>query len=188
MNDNKNIILGAGLAGLSAAYHGDSVIYEKGDVAGGTCISSKKDGYTVDLGIHVLHTRNAYVLNLLLDELYCKMRTQTRSAWIYSNKAMTKYPFQVNTFGLPATIVNQCIQGFKEAHAGKRLDAEFKNYEDWVYAMFGSGIADHFYLPYSEKFWTIPAREMTTDWLDVRVPVPSLEDVIEGSLKLNRKE
>jgi len=183
------IILGAGLAGLSAAYHSDGLVYEKEDTAGGTCRSVNRNGYTFDFGIHVLHTKNDYVLNLFIKKLGVSLYSKNRQAWIYSRGVFTKYPFQVNTYGLPDDIKRECVEGFKLAYAKrKKITGGFDNYEDWVYCNFGKGIAEHFYLPYSEKFWTIPAKRMGIDWLDVRVPIPKLRDVVEGSRRIIKKE
>lgn len=182
------IILGGGLAGLSAAYHTGGTVYEKEKEVGGTCRSPKVKGYTFDLDIHVLHTKNAYVLDLLIEKLKTPLRIQNRNAWIYSYDTFTKYPFQVNTYGLPDKVRQECVDGFRKASRNNQSKRRYKNYEEWVYYKFGKGIAEYFYLPYSEKFWTISPREMTTDWLDVRVPIPSLKDVIDGSLRLHKKE
>ncbi|MHC4621842.1 MAG: NAD(P)-binding protein, partial [Planctomycetota bacterium] len=99
------IILGAGLTGLSAAYHGGGKVCEKSDVSAGMCMSPHVDGYTFDLGIHVLHTRNEYVLKLLQQDLGLTLNRQRRSAWTYSYDTLTRYPFQANTFGLPVPVV-----------------------------------------------------------------------------------
>ena len=56
------IILGGGLAGLSAGYHSNGIIFEKNKTIGGHAISNSKNGFTFDEGIHVLHTKNQYVL------------------------------------------------------------------------------------------------------------------------------
>lgn len=182
----NTVILGAGLTGLSAAYHGNGVIFEKEREVGGTCRSLKIKGYVFDLGIHVLHTKNNYVLNLLAKDKKLGLKYKKRSAWIYSYCLLTKYPFQVNTFGLPKNIIRQCLAGFKNAI--KKPKRNYDNYKDWIYANFGKGIANNFYLPYSEKFWTVKARELTTDWLDVRVPRPRLEQVIAGATSIQREE
>jgi len=182
------IILGGGLAGLSAAYHSDGILYEKEKEVGGTCRSSKLKGYTFDFDIHVLHTKNDYVLDLFKKKLVVPLRVHRRGAWIYSFGTFTKYPFQVNTYGLPAKVKNKCVEEFKRYYLKKDKNKHYKNYEEWIYSKFGKGIAEFFYLPYSEKFWTIPAKEMTTDWLDVRVPVPTIEDVIKGSRRHHKKE
>lgn len=180
------VILGAGLAGLSAAYHAGGVIYEREQEIGGTCRSMRREGYVFDFGIHVLHTKNEYVLKLLSKNKKSDLENKKRSAWIYSHNVLTKYPFQANTFGLPKNIAKQCLVGFMDV-LGK-TNQNYDNYEDWVYAAFGKGIADHFYLPYSEKFWTAKAKELTCDWLDIRVPRPRLEHIIRGALSIQKEE
>jgi protoporphyrinogen oxidase len=176
----KPIILGGGLSGLSACYHGDGIIYEKSSQAGGQARSSDKDGFIFDEGIHVMHTKNKYILSLM-EKLDVDMETRQRNAWIMSNGVMTRYPFQANTYGLPENIVKDCVDGFIE---NKFVDSDkIKNYEDWVYYMFGQGIAEHFMIPYSQKFWGIDAKNITTDWVNVRHPKPSKEEVIKGSLE-----
>ncbi len=184
MNDRKTIILGGGLAGLSAAWHGGGTVYEKEHKCGGTCISPKVNGYTFDLGIHVLHTRDEYVLKLLGEDLKVDFLEQKREAKIYSFERLTQYPFQANTYGLPVAIVKDCLIGFVEAYSDRRANdhGDFANYEDWIIATFGEGVARHFMIPYSEKFWTVSPSDMTTDWLDVRIPMPSLDEVVEGAL------
>lgn len=179
------VILGAGLAGLSAAYHGGGTIYEKEKEIGGKCRSIRTEGYTFDFGIHVLHTKNDYVLNLLINKLKASFRIQRRRAWIYSYETLTRYPFQANTYGLPIKVVKDSLLGFIKVH--NKDDVNYDNYEDWIYATFGKGVAKHFLIPYSEKFWTVSPREMTTDWLDLRVPRPKLKEVLEGALTDQKK-
>lgn len=183
------IILGAGLTGLSAAYHGGGKIYEKSAQIGGNCISPRVKGYTFDLGIHVLHTKNEQVLNLLQSNLKLLLKDQERLAWIYSFDKLTRYPFQVNTFGLPIPIVEECLIGFIDARnkRGSGKDLPYRNYEEWIYAMFGKAIAEYFMIPYSRKFWTVSPKDMTIDWLDVRVPIPTINDVVRGALTDQKK-
>jgi protoporphyrinogen oxidase len=178
--EKKPIILGGGLSGLSACYHGDGVIYEKSSQAGGQASSNEKNGFIFDEGIHVMHTKNEYILSLM-EKLNVDMEIRERNAWIMSNGVMTRYPFQANTFGLPNDIIKDCVDGFIE---NKFVDGDnIKNYEDWIYYMFGKGIAEHFMIPYSQKFWGIDAKNLTTDWVNVRHPKPSNEEVIKGSLE-----
>jgi UDP-galactopyranose mutase len=178
---NKEIIiLGGGLSGLSACYHGQGTIYEKNIKPGGQASSSEEYGFIFDEGIHVMHTKNEYILNLM-EKLEVNMEIRERNAWIVSHGSMTRYPFQANTFGLPEGIVRDCVDGFIE---NKFIDSDtINNYEDWVYYMFGKGIAEHFMIPYSQKFWGIDAKNLTTDWVNVRHPKPSKEEVIKGSLE-----
>ena len=57
------IVLGAGLAGLSASYHlgHDCEVYEKNDYCGGHIYSHHINGFTWDEGPHVSFTKHEHV-------------------------------------------------------------------------------------------------------------------------------
>ena len=59
-------ILGAGLSGLSLAYHypGKSTIFEKLDKIGGTARTEEENGFYYDYGPHVSFTTDPYVISL----------------------------------------------------------------------------------------------------------------------------
>jgi UDP-galactopyranose mutase len=57
------------------------------------------------------------------------------------------------------------------------------NFEDFIYQVWGAGVAKHFAVPYNTKLWTVPLCEMETSWLGGRVPMPNLEEMIEGALE-----
>jgi protoporphyrinogen oxidase len=178
-NKDVPIILGGGLAGLSACYHGNGIVYEKDNNSGGHARSHAADGFIFDEGIHVLHTSNKYILNLM-EKIDAGLEIKERNAWIHSNGVLTRYPFQANTYGLPIDIVKECLLGFIENDFGE--SNQIKHYQDWVYYMFGKGIAEHFMIPYSKKFWGMDPKKLTTDWVNIRHPKPTLEEVINGAL------
>ncbi|MDB5958821.1 MAG: UDP-galactopyranose mutase, partial [Massilia sp.] len=60
---------------------------------------------------------------------------------------------------------------------------EVKNFEQFIYKVWGAGIAKHFAIPYNKKLWTVPLDQMETSWLGGRVPLPDLEQIIEGALE-----
>src|SRR3954454_10622160 len=69
--------------------------------------------------------------------------------------------------------------------AERRLSAHKgspKNFEEFIYKVWGRGIAKHFAIPYNQKLWAVPLEEMETSWLGGRVPLPNLEEMIEGAL------
>ena len=179
-NIKKPIILGGGLAGLSARYHSNGIIYEKNSFHGGHARSHNDNGFVFDEGIHVLHTKNKYILELL-KKIGANLQFRERDAWIVSHGAMTRYPFQANTYGLPTDIVKDCLIGFIENDFNQT--DKIKNYEDWTYYMLGKGIAEHFMIPYSKKFWGVDPKLLTTDWVNVRHPRPSLDEVITGAIQ-----
>lgn len=43
-------------------------------------------------------------------------------------------------------------------------------------------------IPYNSKFWTVPPEKLSCEWLEGFIPVPSLSQVIEGSIEDSRRE
>lgn len=189
------VVLGAGLAGLSAAYHlqetHDLFVLEREQRPGGLCRSVVKDGFTFDLTGHLLHLRRpeirALVENLIPEQRFVKI---DRKAFIHSHGTFTPYPFQVNTHGLPAEVVAECLLGFAEAMGNGAVspcEAEGISFAEWVMRTFGAGIARHFMIPYNEKLWLTDLQEVTCDWVSWSIPRPTLTEVVEGALGISRK-
>ena len=86
------------------------------------------------------------------------------------------------------SITDCCGDGVMEAASelGKRPladpSSEPRNFEEFIYKVWGAGIAKHFAIPYNKKIWAVPLTEMETSWLGGRVPLPDLEEMIEGAL------
>ena len=182
------IIIGAGMAGLSAGYHAelkhlDYELYEADGVVGGCCRTIKRDGFHFDYSGHLLHLKDPYFQGLVKELLADNLNIITRNAVIYSHSVFTRYPFQANLFGLPADVVKECLLEFVKAfHGNDDLPSKsYRTFYDWIVAKLGEGIGRHFMFPYNEKLWTVPTEEMTCDWLSDYVPKPNLEDVFNGA-------
>ena len=183
------VIIGGGLAGLSAAYHlreYEPSVFEKETVVGGLCRSFTQDGFTFDCTGHLVHLRNQYTKDLVARLLPGAFNTYERLSAIYSKSTTTPYPFQANTYGLPPEVIKECLMGFVESMHAEQNGGP-KNFHDWVLKTFGAGIAKHFMLPYNEKFWKQDLRTITSDWVSWSIPKPSLEEVINGALGLTNK-
>ena len=190
MNRKRVLILGAGLSGLSAAWHlkdkrFDSLVIEKEDEVGGLCRSKKAGGFTFDYDGHLLHFRHHYVFGLVRALLKDNLRKHDRSAWVYSHNRYLPYPFQANLHGLPSGVVKECLLGLMSASRNGRLKKS-GNFLEWIINAFGKGIARNFMIPYNSKFWTLPPQSLNCEWLDGFVPVPSFSQIIEGTLERSR--
>lgn len=58
-----------------------------------------------------------------------------------------------------------------------------ENFEEFIYRVWGAGIAKHFAIPYNRKLWGVPLTEMETSWLGGRVPMPDLAEMLDGALR-----
>ena len=61
-------------------------------------------------------------------------------------------------------------------------DGQHRNFEEFIYRVWGRGIAKHFAIPYNRKLWAVDLKEMETSWLGGRVPMPDLGEIIDGAL------
>ena len=152
----KITILGAGLAGLSTAYHlkKDYEIFESEAEAGGLCRTVKEKGYVIDYGPHLFFSKDKYVRRLLDRLLGNNLHELESSVSQYSFGNYLKYPYNVNLHGAPAEIIKDCISGYVDANY-KRDKKKPRNYHDWCLYNFGKGYSRHFMLPYAKKNWTV---------------------------------
>jgi len=171
-------ILGAGLSGLSAAYHlgGGYTVLEKEAEPGGLCRSVDVGGYVFDYAPHILFTRDGYARGLIQGLLGDNMLTHDRMAYIYMMGTYVKYPFEANLSPLPREVIDECIQGVVD-----REQIEPSNFMEWITSTFGEGIARHYMVPYNRKIWKHPLEEMNIDWVAGRVPSPSVEEMRRGA-------
>ena len=187
MNE-KVVILGAGLAGLSAGFHikNEVKIFDKENQVGGLARTDIIDGFIFDYDGHLLHFKSEYVKQLINELLPNLLFEHKRNAWIYSNQVYTKYPFQANTFGLPLQIVKKCILGMLKARPKVKAE-DNQNLYEWMLSSFGKGITKYFMYPYNYKFWTIPPEELIADWTVNFVPKVKIKSVLDGAFTLKTK-
>ncbi len=191
MPERHDVILGGGLAGLSAAYSLQSAgqdqwqVFERNDTPGGLARTMVVEGYRFDYGPHILFTIDAEIRELIQDLLGENFHAQDREAFIYhhAHDLYTRFPFQAHLHGLPTSIVADCLNGLVAAvESQARGEFEPANYLEWMRGFFGEGIADHLMIPYAKKIWTIEPELMDFSWIGRRVPTPNYQRIISGAL------
>lgn len=180
------VILGAGLAGLSASLHlpvdFDVHVFEREDEVGGVARSRRVSGFTFDYTGHLLHLRDQGVKDLVAKLLPDAFRRCDRRAVIYSHGTYIPYPFQANLHGLPAEIVAECLIGFVQSLMSDDKPEDSANFKEWCLRCFGKGISRHFMIPYNSKLYCRDLALMSAEWVSWSVPRPSLEQVVQGAL------
>ena len=187
----RDVILGAGLAGLTAAYTLQELgeegwqVYEREDRVGGHARSVEVDGYVFDFGPHILFAADPEIGALIQDLLGTNFTAQSREAFIYHHAygLYTRFPFQAHLHGLPTTLVLECLSDVVAA-LERRARGEFapRNYEEWMRGTFGDGIVDRLMIPYARKVWTVEPSEMDFTWIERRVPTPDVDRILAGAL------
>jgi protoporphyrinogen oxidase len=181
------VILGAGLTGLSAAYHlgAPSLVVEREGEVGGLARTHSEEGFTFDCTGHLLHLRDARVVSLVDALLPRAFARHERRALIYSKGVFTPYPFQANLHGLPLEVVKECVAGFVEAEIRRAAEGEPDigtiGFREWAESTFGTGIARHFLLPYNAKLWRADLDEIECGWVSWSIPRPTLREILDGA-------
>lgn len=188
------VILGAGLAGLSASMHlAESGVahrvFERDAAAGGHATTIEDAGYRFDRTGHLLHLRDDALRARITSWLGDSLLAIDRRSVVWSHGAATLYPFQANLHGLPPEVASECLLGYLRARDAERDGARDPStapappatFEEFVLRHFGEGIARHFMVPYNAKLWGVHPRDLSAAWTGRFVPVPRLEDVVAGA-------
>jgi UDP-galactopyranose mutase len=185
----KTIIIGAGITGISCAYHLKKpyIVFEKENIPGGLCRSEKAAGFTFDYSGHFFHVKNKEIYMLLQNVMKNNLVRIKRSAFVYSHNKYIPYPFQANLYNLPAKVRKDCLNSFLNKKEGTNIKPTDSFY-NWALSIFGSGITRHFMKPYNEKLWTVPAKDLTAEWVAPFVPQPDIEEVKYGATHRQNKE
>ncbi|MCU0783751.1 MAG: FAD-dependent oxidoreductase [Verrucomicrobia bacterium] len=195
MQTHPTLIIGAGLTGLSCAYHlgHDYLLVEKEDEPGGIVRTrNRHGGFLCDGTGHWLHLRNPAMQALVNKLLPGQLVEHERKAMVHLRGVFTPYPFQANTYGLPREVVLDCLLGLLKARHPEDFGlaapaAPPRNFRESVERLFGEGICKNFMAPYNEKLMAVKLEEISASYADRFIPRPSLEDVVKGTLGFSRE-
>lgn len=190
MIETDILILGAGPAGLSASYFlkgRRTILVEKEDRAGGLMKTDFYNHSYFDRTGHLLHLRSDELKRLIEVELGVPLIKIERNSRIFIHNVFTEYPFQVNLFGLPREVIAKCLRDFIMARI-ERKRGRYRTFRDFIYNEFGEGIAEEFLIPYNTKIWTVQPEAMSAGFCEKYIPVPAIEDVINGALGIIKRD
>ncbi len=186
------VILGAGLTGLSAAYHLEQKgffeyeLFEKEADVGGLCRSVHIDGYTFDYTGHLLHINDEYFHTFIAQYVgFENLNAIARRSYVYSQDRYTKYPYQINLKGLPTETMVECIDGFINRPKSRTKP---KTFAQWVDRSFGKGFGKHFFYPFDGKKFDYSVHRLSASWTGRFVPSTTLEQILKGALEETEDE
>ncbi|MBL7950722.1 MAG: FAD-dependent oxidoreductase [Flavobacteriales bacterium] len=185
-NEERILILGAGPTGLGAARQLDRIghknwqLLEASDRAGGLATSFVDEkGFTWDIGGHVQFSHYEYFDQAMLEFLGAEgWLHHQRESWVWIRDRFISYPFQNNIHRLPAEDLDKCLQGL--VAITKTPHPKPQNFQEWIHANFGAGLAEVFMEPYNFKVWAFPPASMNSKWVGERVAPTDLGRVLKN--------
>ena len=189
MKMNRIAIIGAGPAGLTAAYLltkgglTDVTIFEKDPTyVGGISRTETYKGYHFDIGGHRFFSKSKEVEDFWTEILGDDMLDRPRSSRIYYNKKFFGYPLvameALRKLGFWQSTL--CVLSYLKVKVSPIKEP--KNFEEWVINQFGKRLFNIFFKTYTEKVWGVPCNEISADWAAQRIKGLSLSSAIKNAV------
>jgi protoporphyrinogen oxidase len=193
VNQTSVAIIGAGPAGLTAAYLLSKkkvpvTVLEADPVyVGGLSRTVEYKGFHFDIGGHRFFSKSKEVEDLWTELLPDDMLERPRSSRIFYGGKFYSYPLKagealVNLGLLEAT---RCVLSYLKARWFPV--AEPRSFEDWVSNQFGQRLFNIFFKTYTEKVWGMSCKEISADWAAQRIKGLSLKTAILNALLPKKK-
>jgi protoporphyrinogen oxidase len=177
------VILGAGISGISTSYHLnqkdiENIVFEKDDDWGGLCGNFEIDGFRFDKAIHLSFTKDEHVKELFSKS--CEFISHKPLAYNYYEGCWLKHPAQNNLEPLNLDEKINIISDFVENENNKE---DIQNYEEWLKAQYGNYFSENFPIPYTRKYWTLDAKDLSITWVGNRMYQPNIKEVLKGAFE-----
>ena len=174
-----NVIIGAGISGLSAGHFldGECLILEKADVPGGLSGQYMAGGSVFDYGGHYFHFQNKAMVKEHVHAFH-PFRVFQRNSKIFMLQRFIPYSLQYHLAYLPARLRRIIL-----AEIGSNREIRAGNLEEFLQANFGEHLTGLFFTPFMGKFYGRPLSELLAGMDKGSIPVPRLEDVRRGAIE-----
>lgn len=188
--NNPTVILGAGLAGLSAGLvltraGRTALVLERDSAVGGLARTVVRGGFRFDLGGHRFFTKDKKVEAFLLELMGGEIAAVPRKSQILLAGKYFEYPLKpfnaVRGLGVSTTL--RILLDYAIERVGNRLRRpRIVSLEDWVVSRFGRTMFDIYFREYSEKVWGIDCRRICMEWVEQRIQGLSLGAAVKRAL------
>jgi len=190
---DRVIIIGAGPAGLTAAYalakEGRSriTVLEADRVVGGIARTAQYKGFRFDIGGHRFFTKIQTVADLWREILGTEFISVPRLSRIHYNGRFFDYPLKPANalLGLGPLMTLRIILSYLKWHYRPYPIEE--NFEQFVTNRFGKLLYEIFFKTYTEKVWGIPCTEIRAEWAAQRIQGLSLARAILKATALHNR-
>jgi len=187
MSDKPVVIIGAGPAGLTAAYESvrqgtQTIVFESADKVGGIARTESYKNYCFDVGGHRFFTKIEKVDELWREVLGEEFLKVPRMSRIYYNGRFYNYPLRLFNALFNLGILESILIVLSYLRSQMWPHPEEETFEQWVSNRFGQRLYETFFKTYTEKVWGIPCDQIRADWAAQRIRGLSLTSAVYNAL------
>lgn len=178
-------IIGAGISGLSIAQqlrkNNQVVVFEKDSRPGGMIKCDVVNGCLFHrTGGHVFNTKRKDVFNwfgTFFDKENEFTETLRKSVVCMDRKQIVPYPIENHVYLFDDNTVKMFIEDLVDIV--RRDNSELpSNFEDFLQSRFGKTLYELYFKPYNYKVWRRNLSTIPLDWLDGKLPMPTVQEII----------
>jgi protoporphyrinogen oxidase len=181
-------VLGAGISGLSIGKmlkeRFDVEILERDREYGGIAKTKQAEGVTYHkIGGHCFNSKHQDVLDFVFKEVLdrTKWHLIKRDAVIRLEQNEVSYPIEFSVRQIyefnPELAIKIAAEFLQD-----RGDNDAVNLEEWFRHQFGNTLSELYFLPYNNKIWKKPAKEMSPKWAEGKLPIPDKKSFFNSLL------
>jgi len=187
------LILGAGPAGLSAAYelgrHGRAArVFEASPEVGGLARTVEHKGYLFDLGGHRFYTKAASIEAIWREVLGGDLLVRPRLSRIYFHQRFFRYPLEPLDAlrGLGVAEAARCALSYLHALCFPQRPED--DFETYICNRFGRRLFERFFRSYTEKVWGLSCKEIRAEWAAQRIRGLSFSALLKDSFEFGGRQ
>ena len=187
-------IIGAGISGISLAKiladKADVTVFEHKEKAGGLISCDRvEDVLYHRVGGHVFNSKNVAVLNWFWNHFNkdTEFIKANRFAKVFLNDMLINYPIEDHIYQLGADYATEIVTDFLSIVSEHKYTTESANFEDFLLSRFGKTLYKLYFEPYNRKIWNTDLKDVPLNWLDGKLPMPTIDKIINANI-LRREE
>lgn len=186
----KAAVIGSGISGLSVSRmlsnKYDVQILEKSEKAGGLIKCDRINGNLFHkVGGHVFNSKNETVLNWFWKHFDRdkEFLQATRTAKILLNDQLIGYPLENYLYQLPEQQLRKIMEELLGMLTIETVKTPvYNNFKDFLVGTFGSNLYNLYFGPYNSKIWNTDISQVPLEWLDGKLPMPCIKEVIVSNV------